>query len=548
MGCFGWWRIPWKPNPQRLPPMKIVLRKSVLVKWLAVTGVMMGSGTGSVALRVEVALASPFTDHMVLQRDMKVPVWGTASAGEAVTVEFGGEKKTATAGAEGKWRVDLDALGTSADGRTMTVSGSNTTTPVKLEDVLVGEVWVASGQSNMVFPVAASGPYLGLINFEGEMATANYPQIRMFTGKDTKRYAPQTSVNGTWVVCSPDTVGMFSAVGYVFARDLYQQLKVPVGILTVASGASCAEAWISRETMTGDAAIKPYLDALDAAYNYYKADPQTRPAVAPIRPTPINKPRGATAARGDPSGDQHMPTVLFNGMINPIVPYAMRGVLWYQGESIVGGTPGLNLYGHMLHTLIKDWRGRWGEGDFPFIVVQLPGQKNISNNPRIREEQQTVLDLPNTGMAVTIDTGEESNVHPRNKAPTGYRLSLIALAKAYGQNIEYAGPMYAGMKVEGNAVRISFTHTGGGLVAKGGALKGFQIAGADQKFVDADAKVDGETVVVSSAAVAAPVAVRYAWDDYPEGMGCNLYNSYDLPAAPFRTDAWDYPIVGIVEN
>jgi sialate O-acetylesterase len=300
--------------------------------------------------------------------------------------------------------------------------------------------------------------------------------------------------------------------------------------------------------MTADAKLKPYLDALDAAYTYYHASPQGPAAGGPVRPTPINKPRTPVTRLTDPVRDQHMPTVLYNAMVAPIVPYAMRGVIWYQGESIVGGTPGLNLYGHTLAALIADWRGRWGEGDFPFLVVQLPGQKNISNNPRIREEQQTVLGLANTGMAVTIDTGEATNVHPRNKAPTGYRLALIALAKAYGQNLEYSGPMYAGMKVDGGTVKISFTHTGGGLVAKDGALKGFQIAGADQKFVDADAKIDGNTVVVSSPQVAAPAAVRYAWDNYPEGMGCNLYNSYDLPAAPFRTDVWDYPIVGIVEK
>jgi sialate O-acetylesterase len=566
----------------KLSPWKSILWKSLLA--------VIATGAGT--LRAEVTLGSPFTDHMVLQRDMKVPVWGTADAGENVTVGFAGQTKTAMAGADGKWRVDLDAMGASAEGREFTVSGTKTAQPVKLEDVLVGEVWLASGQSNMVFPVEASGPFLGMINYEGEMAAATYPEIRMFTAQDTKAYAPAASVSGTWEVCSPDTVGDFSAVGYVFARDLYQQLKVPVGIVTAASGASCAEAWISREAMTADASIKPYLDALDAAVKYYRATPQGPMADAPVRPTPINKPRTPVRRLTDPVQDQHMPTVLFNGMIAPLMPYAMRGVIWYQGESIVGGTAGLNLYGHMVKTLIADWRGRWGEGDFPFIIVQLPGQKNISNNPRIREEQQTVLDLPNTGMAVTIDTGETNNVHPRNKAPTGYRLMLIALAKAYGQNIEYSGPMYAGMKVEGNAVRISFTHTGGGLVAKapaqediqvfaaatllpsvaakggaqemvpmpdayrsagipvtkGGDLKGFQIAGADGKFVDADAKIDGDTVVVSSAAVAAPAAVRYAWDDYPEGMGCNLYNSYDLPAAPFRTDKWDYPIAGIVEN
>lgn len=499
-------------------------------------------------LHANVKLASPFTSHMVLQRDMKVPVWGTADVGEDVTIEFADQKKMTKAGNDGKWRVDLDPLAVSVDGKTMTVSGSKTDQPLKLDDVLVGEVWVASGQSNMVFPMQASGPYRGVLNQEGEIADANYPQIRMFTGHDTKAYEPQASVpNDSWVVCSPDTVGNFSAVGYLFARDLYKQLKVPVGVLTLASGASTAEAWISREAMAGDAQIKPLLDALDAAYTYFHADPASRPANAPIRPTPINKPRGAPAT-GDPVRDQHMPTVLFNAMIAPVIPYAMRGAIWYQGESIVGGTPGLNLYGHVLKVLITDWRARWGEDDFPFYVVQLPGQKNISNNPLIREQQQTVLALPNTGLAVTIDLGDPTNVHPQNKAPLGYRLMCIALANAYGQKIEYSGPLYQSIEVKGANIVVHFTHLGGGLLAKGGPLKGFQVAGTDQKFADASAQIDGNTLIVGSPDVPAPVAVRYGWDDYPEGLGCNLYNSYDFPAAPFRSDTWDYPIAGIVEK
>jgi sialate O-acetylesterase len=498
------------------------------------------------SLHAEVKLATPFANHMVLQREMKVPVWGTADNGETVTVEFAGQKKTVVA-ADGKWRVDLDALTASADGRSLTVTGSSTAQPIKLDDVLVGEVWLASGQSNMVFPVTASGPYHGLINYEGEIAAANYPQIRMFTGTDTKSYTPQTTIRNTgWVVCSPDTVGAFSAVGYVFARDLHLQLKVPVGILCEASGASAAEAWISREGLAGDSQTKPLLDAFDERYKLYNSGPDGQAAEALIRPTPINKAR--VARPGAPDRDQHMPTVLFNAMINPVIPYGIRGAIWYQGESIVGGTPGLNMYGHVLQVLIKDWRAKWGEGDLPFYVVQLPGQQNISNNPRIREEQMAVLALPNTGVAVTIDTGEANNVHPQNKAPTGYRLACIALANAYHQNIEYAGPMYQSLEIKGNQAIVHFTHLGGGLVAKGGPLKGFQIAGADQNFVDADAQISGDTLVVSSPQVSAPVAVRYAWDNFPEGLGCNFYNKYDFPAFPFRTDKWDYPIKGIVEK
>ncbi|HTB63066.1 MAG TPA: sialate O-acetylesterase [Opitutales bacterium] len=497
-------------------------------------------------LHADVKLATPFTNHMVLQREMKVPVWGTADTGEQVTVEFAGQKKTVLA-TDGKWRVDLDAMDASADGRTLTVSGSKTDQPVKLDDVLVGEVWLASGQSNMVFPVTSSGPYRGLINYQGEIAAATYPQIRMFTGTDTKSYTPQDTVKNTgWVVCSPDTVGTFSAVGYVFARDLQLQIKVPVGILCEASGASCAEAWISREGMLADSLTSPILNAFDTGYKLYNSGPQGQAAEALIRPTPINKPR--VARPGPPDRDQHMPTVLFNAMINPIVPYAIRGTIWYQGESIVGGTPGLNMYGHVLQILIKDWRAKWGEGDMPFYVVQLPGQQNISNNPRIREEQMSVLTLPNTGVAVTIDTGEATNVHPQNKAPTGYRLACIALANAYHQKIEFEGPLYQSLEIKGDKAVVHFTHIGGGLVAKDSPLKGFQVAGADKKFFDALAEVDGDTLVVSSAQVSAPVAVRYAWDDFPEGLGCNFYNKYDFPAFPFRTDNWDYPIPGIVEQ
>ncbi|MGD1086229.1 MAG: sialate O-acetylesterase, partial [Verrucomicrobiota bacterium] len=485
-------------------------------------------------LPAEVKLASPFTSHMVLQREKPAPVWGTAEAGEKVTVDFAGQKVSATAGADGKWRVDLQPMDASAESRTLTVTGSKTAQPIALEDVLVGEVWLASGQSNMVFPVAGKGGPYGLLNEEQEIAAANYPLVRMFTGRDTKVYEPKATVaSGGWIVCGTNTVGGFSAVGYLFARNLQKELQVPVGILTEASGASCAEAWISREALAGDPQLKFMLDALDASENYFRAPPANRPAVAPLHPTPINKPRaaGGRGGGGDPAGDQHFATVLFNGMIAPVIPYAIRGALWYQGESIAWGTPGLNLYGAVQKALIKDWRARWGEGDFPFYLVQLPGQQNISNNPRIREEQASVLALPNTGMAVTIDTGEARNVHPKNKEPLGDRLTRIALANTYGRKMEYYGPMYEGMKVEGGAIRVTFTHLGGGLTAKGDKLKGFQIAGEDKKFVEAEAKIDGETLVISSAQVGAPVAVRYAWDNYPEGMGCNLYNAAGLPAA-----------------
>ena len=501
------------------------------------------------SLLAEVKLASPFTRHMVLQREMTVPVWGTADAGETVTIEFAGQKKTTRAAADGKWRVDLASLKTSADGRTFTVSGSATAQPIALADVLVGEVWLGSGQSNMEFPVSKTkARFAGVINEEQEIAAANHPTIRMFTGAGAKTYEPQATVGGQWEVCSPATVPDFSAIGYLFARDLERELNVPVGIITVAAGASCAEAWISREALAADPQIKFMLDSLDECVKFFRTTPPGPLAEAPVRPTPINKPRTPVTRLTDPVKDQHFATVLFNGMVAPVIPYAIRGALWYQGESICWGTRGLDLYGRVQQTLIQDWRTRWGLGDFPFFLVQLPGQQNISNNPRIREEQAAVLALPNTAMAVTIDVGEAKDVHPHNKAPVANRLVRLALADVYGRKIESRSPMFASLKIDGAAARVTFAHAAGGLAAKdGGELKGFQVAGADQKFVDAEARIEGSSVVVRSAQVPAPVAVRYAWDNFPEGMGCNLVSG-DLPAAPFRTDRWAYPIAGLVEH
>jgi sialate O-acetylesterase len=343
-------------------------------------------------------------------------------------------------------------------------------------------------------------------------------------------------VSGEWKVCSPETVPGFSAVGYLFARDLQQALKVPVGVLTVAYGASTADAWLPRPAFAADPELKPILDRFDTLEEFYKTHPGAMAADAPPGPQTINARPPRPGPMRDPVQDQHEPTVLFNGMLHPVIPYAIRGAIWYQGESIVGGKAGIQNYPHVMETLVTQWRRLWGEGDFPFYAVQLPALKNVSNNPMVREGQTKILSLPNTGLAVTIDVGDPDNVHPKDKEPVGERLSLIALANAYGKKLEYSGPLYGSMKVEGNAIRIRFTHAGG-LAAKDGPLKWFQIAGAGQQFVDADAAIEGDSVVVKSDKVAAPVAVRYAWANYP--FGCNLFNGAGLPAAPFRTDDWD---------
>ncbi len=500
------------------------------------------------ATRAEVKPAALFSDHMVLQQGMAVPVWGWAEPGEQVTVTFGEQKQSATAAADRKWMVRLNTL--KAGGPfAMTIAGRNSIT---ISDVLVGEVWLGSGQSNMQFPMSVKrAAYAGVANEEQEIAAANYPQLRMFTGKSAKTYEPQADLAGEWLICTPENVPGFSAVGYMFARDLQRDLKVPVGVLTLAFGASTAEAWIRRETMAADPELKPMLDRFDAAVKTFRSNPAPA-VVAPPRSEDVSAkstPPAAGAAGAakagkrnnagprDPVQDQHNATVLFNGMIAPAIPYAMRGVIWYQGESIVGGDPGRALYPHVQATLVQDWRKLWGQGDFPFYIVQLAGQDANSNSPVVREAQATILKLvPNSGMAVTVDIGEEKNVHPHNKQDVGDRLSRIALANVYGRKLEYSGPMYESMSVAGNAARLKFSHATGGLVAKGGPLKWFVIAGADQKFVPAEARIDGDTLVVSSPEVAAPVAVRYAWVNFPDG--CNLYNTAGLPSPSFRTDRW----------
>jgi sialate O-acetylesterase len=489
---------------------------------------------GAVSLSAEVKLPPHFASHMVLQRETEVPIWGAAESGEEATVSFGGQSKSAVAGADGKWRVDLDPMPASAEGRALTVSGTKTVQPVRCDDVLVGEVWLCSGQSNMDFTVAKTEKYtFAGVNHEAEeVAAASYPLIRMFTGEWTRTYQPQSIVAGAWRVCTPETAREFSAVGYFFARDLQKELRVPVGMITETYGASTAQAWIRREAIAANPRLKPALDEFDAkvkAYVPLSAEEEKQWAETVAKAKADGK-RPAGRPRIDPVQDQHNPTVLFNGMIAPIVPCAIRGVLWYQGESI---TPPKELFPIWNATLIADWRKLWGR-EFPFFFVQLAALKAKSNTPVVREEQALALTLPNTGMAVTIDIGDPENVHPKNKQDVGARLVRIALAKVYYRDIEFSGPVYKSMQIEGNAIRLRFSHLGGGLLARGGPLKTFVIAGSDLKFVAASARIEGDMIVVSSPQIGAPVAVRYAWENYPEG--CNLYNVAGLPAAPFRTD------------
>lgn len=489
----------------------------------------------------EVRLPSHFSDHLVLQRDAALPIWGTADPGEEVVVTFQQQEQKTTAGDDGRWSVHLAK--TPAGGPyELTVQGKNTVT---LKDVLVGEVWLASGQSNMDFTVAKTEKYYfaGTKDEAEEVAAANHPQLRMFTADWTMRAEPQRDVEGAWKVCTPENVREFSAVAYFFARALQRELGVPVGILTSTYGASTAEAWMSREALATEAALQPRLEKLDAAVNAFAADPTIAAGYARASQRWEEKAAEAKAAgqklprrpkNPDPVQDQHNATVLYNGMIAPLIPYAIRGAIWYQGESSVNDAP---VYPLLQSTLIRDWRTRWGAGDFPFFYVQLasnhapkpePGNSRLAS---FREAQRKGLAVANTGMAVTIDIGDEKNVHPSNKQDVGARLARLALAKTYGKPVESSGPVLESVEAEGSTLRLKFAHCEKGLVAKDGALKHFAVAGKDGKWKWAEARIDGQTVVLSCAEIEAPIQVRYAWADHPEG--CNLTNAEGLPAGPF---------------
>jgi sialate O-acetylesterase len=488
----------------------------------------------------EVKLHALFSDHMVLQQGVRAPVWGTADPGEQVKVTLGSASAQATADDEGRWKVELGPL--KAGGPLeMTVAGKNTLT---LHDVAVGEVWICSGQSNMEMAVGNSPrAWGGVNNAEQEIAAGNYPMIRQFTVKKAVAGKPQSDVAGEWLVASPETVGQFTAVGYFFGRELHKALGVPVGLIHTSWGGTPAEAWTSEQTLlsepdlasiftTRQKEIAAYPQALEK-YREQLAqwDEASRQAEAAgkVAPRPPKFP-------DDPRSSSWRASGLYNAMIAPLIPYATRGAIWYQGES---NADRAYQYRKLFPAMIRDWRRAWGEGDFPFLFVQLANYiQNYAPKTswaELREAQTMTLSLPKTGMAVTADIGDPNDIHPKNKQEVGRRLALAAEAIVYGKDVVYSGPVYDSMKVEGNKIRLSFRHVDGGLKGKPHPLTSFEIAGADRKFVAAQAKIEGKTVVVRSAKVAQPVAVRYAWADNPE---CSLYNKSGLPAVPFRTDDW----------
>lgn len=483
------------------------------------------------------------SDGAVLQQNMPMPIWGTASDGERVTVQFQNQKVTTTT-KDGKWMVKLKPLRAGGP-YTMTIAGENT---IQVQNLLVGEVWICSGQSNMEWPLSSTD------NAEEHIANSKDPQLRLFVIARAASDVPQSDVKGQWQEAGPDTVPKFSAVGYFFGRDLRKARKVPVGLIQSAVGGTPAEAWTDHATLESNTEFKSILDNYAQAVANYpnalekhkQALEKHKEAVAQAKQQGKQPPR----APGLPYGPESLtrPSGLYNAMIHPLQPYAIRGVIWYQGESNAGRA---YQYRTLFPAMIRNWRTAWGQGDFPFLFVQLAPYKKIESEPQesdwaeLREAQRlTMRTVPRTAMVVITDVGDENDIHPRKKEPVGARLALAARVIAYGEHITYSGPVYDAMKVEGNKIVLTFKHTGGGLMAQGGGpLKGFTIAGMDKKFVNAQAEIQGNKIVVWSSQVPHPVAVRYGWANYPVA---NLVNKEGLYASPFRTD--DFPITTMAKR
>jgi sialate O-acetylesterase len=487
----------------------------------------------ALSLRADVTLAPLFRDHAVLQHDKPLPVWGKADAGEHISVNFRGQTISTTADANGRWIVYLNAAPASTTPAELVITGNNT---VRIADILVGEVWLCSGQSNMARTVSQAQ------NAATEIAAANFPLIRHFKVEQTVADAPATTTRGSWAVCTPATASDFTAVGFFFARDLQPRLGVPIGLINSSWNGTHIESWLSPAALASDpsfAVAGERWQQMLALYPAKKAEYDTTLAVwlaeeaeAKAKHLAFTKPRPSS-----PHGDSWKPACLFNGMINPLVPYALRGVLWYQGES---NSENASEYRALFSALITHWRAHFGQGDFPFLWVQLADFKEPRDPTGVtfayvREAQTQTLSLPATGQAITIDIGNPDDIHPLNKQEVGRRLALIARTKVYDSPVDCAGPVFAGATREGNALRVSFTQTGLGLTAGDKPLSSFEIAGADKKFFPATAKIDSDTLIVSAPEVSEPVAVRYAWRNAPDA---NLFSGAGLPAVPFRSDDW----------
>ncbi len=482
----------------------------------------------------QVTLPRILSDHMVVQRDLPVHVWGMAEAGEEVTVSFRGESRATKAGALGRWSVFLKP-GAAGGPFQLTVEGkpapegSAPAQKITLDDVLVGDVWVASGQSNMEFEMRKAA------TAAEDLPNAANPRIRLLIVKhDAAEYAQDDIETSGWAASSPETARDFSAVAWYFAREIEAREKVPVGVIKSDWGGTLVESWTRLRALGEDASLSPVFvwrgrmtdreaDALLADKEHQQEIAEAKAQGKPIPEFPWH-----------PELEMWAPGLLWNGMIAPLTPFPIRGVIWYQGESNSPVEREPTLYHRLFRTMIEDWRREWGEGDFPFLYVQIANFKSGPSEDwaAIREGQLQTLELRNTAMAVTIDIGNPDNVHPTDKVDVGLRLARAARAISYGEAIEYSGPLFRQATPEGSAIRVWFDHAKG-LTAKGGEVSGFEVAGKDGRFFPATAMIEGSTAVATSPSVAEPVAVRYGWANSPV---CNLYNGEGLPASPFTSE------------
>jgi sialate O-acetylesterase len=501
--------------------------------------------TTTASVRANVSLPDVISDGMVVQQKQRVPIWGKADPGESITVRFGGQSKKTVALADGNWMIKLDPMVANATAASMIISGNNT---IELKNILVGEVWLVAGQSNMqrLLGETADG--------EAAIAAADHPQIRLFNVSRQVAFKHAAPPLATWQTCSPQTVKEFSAAGYYFGVELQKELRVPIGLINSSYGGSQAEAWTPTEYLLASDDLRPTVERT-------KIWDEERPRVRVEYDEALKKWRAeadqARAAGARPSPSPPVPDALreyriassiYNGMIAPLIPFYIRGAIWYQGEA---NEARAQQYGLLLPTMIRSWRERWGEGNFPFGIVQLPNYRDSKPEPadetwsHLRERQRlTALNTPNTGLIVTIDIGEARDIHPKNKLDVGRRMARWALADVYGRKLTKSGPIFREAKITGSKIIVKFDEVGEGLkIRDGDKLDEFAIAGDDHQWHWASAKIiDKDRVEVWSDSIAKPVAVRYAFNNNPKHP--NLTNETGLPAAPFRTDNWPGPTDG----
>lgn len=504
--------------------------RSLATHMLAVLLLIAWQASAQDAPPTDLRLPNLLSSHMVLQREAPIALHGWGKPDEQVKVSLGNETASTSVNKDGKWQLSLKPRKANNKPVELTVQSAGQT--LTLSDILIGEVWVCSGQSNMEFRLKHAE------HGEEEAAKADYPRIRVFNVGGAYTPHPAEDVKGQWVACSPKTAGGIYAVPYFFGKKLHTELDVPIGLITPAMGATPARAWTCGKTLieknmyVNEVKLISDQETIEKATAKYNADMETWQQAADKA-----KAQGdalPAKPRGLPRIGSRTPSALFNGMISPLTSFTIKGVIWYQGENDVTG---LSWYRPLFPNLIQSWRDAWGQGDFPFYHVQLPPYDyGHANSALLREVQFESLSMKNIGLAVTLDVGDFKDIHPPYKKQVGERLALWALAKDYGQkDLVCSGPLYKDMKTEGGKIRLSFDYTGSGLVAKDGELTNFFIAGADKKFVPAKAAIEGKAIVVSSDQVAEPVAVRYAFDN--AGVP-SLFNKEGLPASSFRTDRW----------